>query len=173
MKIKIIFILLLVSSIAFAQSKIWELNVDSHTIKPKGEIWILSVDSLNLVRDDLSTKKSIKPEISISFDTDKNLLDIWNPYHTEYRFFALDTISESGKGEKTHYIKWNAGGQVDPGNVPIGKRNDIPDCRISFTYYTERNRVDMILTSRGITYYYFTIIKEIRSSKPQPRKFTL
>ena len=100
MKIKITFILLLVSSIAFAQSKIWELNVDSHTIKPKGEIWILSVDSLNLVRDDLSTKKSIKPEISISFDTDKNLLDIWNPYHTEYRFFALDTISEFGERGK-------------------------------------------------------------------------
>ena len=173
MKTAFTFVLLLLCSTIFAQLEIWKQNVDSLTIKPKHEIWTLTVDSVTMIRDGQSPTKIVKPEYALSFNTDANLLDIWNPYHTEYRFFALDTISEFDKGKETHCIKWEANGQRNPGNVPSGQRTDIPNCRISFSYYPESKRVEIFLNSRGISYYYYTLIKENKSSKPKARKFSL
>jgi len=146
-----------------------------HAQIPKGEIWTLTLDSLVIVRDGESNTTLINPEIDISYKTDENLLEIWESnYSLRYNYFEPDTIYESAKNEKSHYTTWWADGKIDPGSVSPSLRK-IPDCRIGFVNYPEdkKLKITIIRDNQKRTLYYFTKIKEIKSSKPAARSFKL
>ncbi|MBA7532317.1 hypothetical protein ES705_24543 [subsurface metagenome] len=142
---------------------------------PKGEIWALSVDSVSIVREDLSTTTIVSPATDISYNTDENKLEVWESnYHNTFQCFEPDQIYESTPDEEPAYLMWWGNGKMNPGLISPSLRN-IPDCRIGFNYYPESKRLVIIIrfTNKNKLNIYSTKIKEIKPSKPPGRKFNL
>jgi len=142
---------------------------------PKGEIWTLSVDSLTIVRDGQPGTTLINPEISISFKTDDNLLEIWESnYSITYHYFEPDTIFESAKNEKLYCLTWWADGKVNPSSVSPSLRK-IPDCKIGFKNYLEdkKLKITIIRKNQMKSLFYFAKIEKIKPSTPPARSFKL